>query len=294
MPAHAATPAATDPLASKLAEVDGWEPDTVAVGVTDARATLATHGPTDAVLWYASVSKPVSAYGVLLAAEQGALSLDEPVEVPDVPGVATVRHLLAHAGGLAHEPDGRHTEPERRRVYADWAYELLGDLVAARTGQAFERYLDDEVFAPLGMDRTLLGGPAGHGVHGPLDDLLRFARELLAPTLLPADRLASATEVAFPGLDGVVPGFGRQTPNDWGLGFERKGTKTDHWMGSRLPPETFGHFGLSGAFLWVDPTRGLATAELASMRFGPWAKQHWGPFNDALVEVLDRRAATVG
>jgi CubicO group peptidase (beta-lactamase class C family) len=277
----------TDRLADLLAEVEDWEPPIVAVGVTDANRTLATHGPTDEVLWYASVSKPVTAYGVLLAAEQGELSLDEPVELPGVEPGATVRHLLAHAGGLGPEPESRHTVPERRRVYADWAYEALGDLVAARTGLAFERYLDAEVFAPLGMARTHLGGPAGHGVHGPLEDLLRFARELLAPTLLPEAVLATATEVAFPGLDGVVPGFGRQTPNDWGLGFERKGTKTDHWMGTRLPASTFGHFGLSGAFLWVDPTRKVATAELASMRFGPWAKEHWGPFNDALVDLLD-------
>ena len=280
-------PAPPEQLSDLLAEVETWEPATVAVGVTDPDAPLATHGPTDEVLWFASVSKPVTAYGVLLAAEQGELSLDEPVEIPAGEPGPTVRHLLAHAGGLGPEPDSRHTTPERRRVYADWAYELLGDLVAARTGLAFERYLDAEVFAPLGMARTHLGGPAGHGIHGSLDDLLRFGRELLAPTLLSTDALAAAAQVAFPGLDGVVPGFGRQTPNDWGLGFEIKGSKTDHWMGTRLPEPTFGHFGLSGAFLWVDPTRQVAAAELADQRFGSWAKQHWGPFNDALVEVLD-------
>lgn len=280
-------PTRTDRVPDLLAQVETWEPTTVAVGVTDASDTLATHGPTQAVLWFASVSKPVTAYAVLLAAEQGEVSLDEPVEVPGGDPAVTVRHLLAHAGGLPPEPGGSFSEPGRRRSYADWAYELLGDLVADRTGMPFERYLDVEVFAPLGMARTHLGGPAGHGVHGTLEDLLRFARELLAPRLLSADLLAEATSVAFPGLDGVVPGFGRQTPNDWGLGFELKGSKSDHWMGTRLSERTFGHFGLSGAFLWVDPTRGLAAAELADQRFGPWAKERWGPFNDALVEVLD-------
>lgn len=273
-------------LADLLAEVDGWEPDLVAVGVTDAARTLATHGPSDTLLWFASVSKPITAYAVLLAADQGELALDEPVLVPGADPEVTVRHLLAHAGGLGHDPAGPFSAPGRRRVYADWGYELLGDLVATRTGLAFERYLDIEVFAPLGMGHTYLGGPAGHGVHGTLDDLLRFARELLAPTLLPAERLAEATEVAFPGLDGVVPGFGRQRPNDWGLGFELKGTKVDHWMGTRMSPRAFGHFGLSGAFLWVDPTRGVAAAELADRRFGPWAKEAWAPFNDALVELV--------
>lgn len=274
-------------LAEVLATTAAWEPDVVAVGMTDADTTLASRGPTDEVLWLASVSKPITAYGVLLAAQHGELALDEPVEVPGADPEVTVRHLLAHAGGLPPEPGGPGTTPGRRRSYADWAYELLGDLVASRVGLPFERYLDAEVFAPLGMSRTHLGGPAGHGVHGTLDDLLRFARELLDPELLAAGRLAEATTVAFPGLDGVVPGFGRQTPNDWGLGFELKGRKDDHWMGTRLSPRTFGHFGLSGAFLWVDPTRGVAAAELTDRRFGPWAKAAWGPFNDALVEVVD-------
>ena len=280
---------ATESLPELLAEVEDWEPSTVAVGVADATTTLATHGPTDEVLWFASVSKPLTAYAVLLAAEQGALRLDEPADVPFAPKGITVRHLLAHAGGLPRERGGPMTALERRRSYSDWAFELLGDLVASRVGLPFEEHLDLEVCRPLGMTRTRLGGPAGHGVHGTLGDLLRFARELLAPTLLEPDLLREATTVAFPGLDGVVPGFGRFAPNDWGLGFELKGSKgseQEHWMGTRLSPRTFGHFGLSGAFLWVDPDRQLAAAELADRQFGDWAREAWGPFNDRLVEVV--------
>ncbi len=273
-------------LAEVLGEVEAWEPTTVTVGVTTAERVLATHGPTDELLWFASVSKPLTAYGVLLASQQGEVRLDEPVDVPGGhPGV-TVRHLLAHPGGLPLHAGGPTMPVERRRSYSDWAYELLGDLVATRVGTSFEDHLELEVFDPLGMSRTRLGGPAGHGVHGTLDDLLRFARELLAPTLLEPSLLAEATSVAFPGLDGVVPGFGRHSPNDWGLGFELKGTKTDHWTGTRLSPRTFGHFGLSGSFLWVDPDRGLAAAELADRQFGPWARQAWGPFNDRLVTAV--------
>ena len=311
-------------LTDVLVEVETWEPPTVAVGVTSADGVLATYGPTDELLWFASVSKPITAYGVLLASQQGELRLDEPVEIPGgqdggqdgspggnnggSPGGhdgrsgshkghsgqdgnsshdgITVRHLLAHAGGLPLYAGGPRMPVERRRSYSDWAYELLGDLVASRVGSTFEDHLDLEVFGPLGMTRTRLGGPAGHGVHGTLDDLLRFARELLAPTLLEPSLLAEATSVAFPGLDGVVPGYGRHTPNDWGLGFELKGTKTDHWTGTRLSPRTFGHFGLSGSFLWVDPDRGLAAAELADREFGPWAREAWGPFNDRLVAAV--------
>ena len=51
-------------------------------------------------------------------------------------------------------------------------------------------------------------------------DLTRFAAELQAPTLVSPVTLQEATTVEFPGVDGVLPGFGRQKPNDWGLGFE--------------------------------------------------------------------------
>lgn len=286
---------AAAPLGELLAEVEGWGPSTVAVGVTDATTTLGAHGPSDEVLWFASVSKPLTAYAVLLAVQHGALWLDEPADVPFAPKGVTVRHLLAHAGGLPRERGGPMSAPERRRSYSDWAFELLGDLVAKRVGVPFEEHLDLEVCGPLGMTRTRLGGPAGHGVHGTLADLLRFARELLAPTLLEPDLLHAATTVAFPGLDGVVPGFGRCRPNDWGLGFELKGSTgskapgggpQDHWMGTRLSPRTFGHFGLSGSFLWVDPDRQVAAAELADRQFGDWAREAWGPFNDRLAELL--------
>ena len=276
----------THALHAVLAEVDVWEPDTVAVGVTDSEATLATRGPTDRRLWLASVTKLLSAYGVLLAAAQGHLRLDEPVEVPGTLEAVTVRHLLAHAGGLAATPGGNHRAPEERRIYADWGYGVLGELVEERVGLPFAEHLAIEVFEPLGMGSTTLEGAPGHGARGTVDDLLRFARELLVPALLPTAWLAEATSVAYPGLDGVVPGFGRRSPNDWGLGFEIKGAKSDHWMGSQLPPEAFGHFGRSGSFLWVDPTRGLAAAELADQEFGAWAREVWGGFNDRLVEAL--------
>ena len=293
------TPTTPQPaLGALLAEVERWEPPTVAIGVTDATTTLAAHGPTDQVLWFASVSKPLTAYAVLLAAQHRDLRLDEPADVPFGPAGVTVRHLLAHAGGLPLYAGGPMMPVERRRSYSDWAYELLGDLVATRVGVPLEEHLELEVFGPLGMTRTRLGGPAGHGVHGTLDDLLRFARELLAPSLLEPDLLTEATTVAFPGLDGVVPGFGRFTPNDWGLGFELKGSTgstggkattgstTDHWMGTQLSGRTFGHFGLSGSFLWVDPDRGVAAAELADRQFGPWAREAWGPFNDRLADAV--------
>ena len=47
---------------------------------------------------------------------------------------------------------------------------------------------------------------------------------------------AEATTVQFPGLDGVLPGFGVQRPNDWGLGFEIRDDKSPHWTGLANSP----------------------------------------------------------
>ncbi len=113
------------------------------------------------------------------------------------------------------------------------------------------------------------------GREGCLDDLVLLAGELLRPTLVSADTLAAATSVAFPGRAGILPGFGRQTPNDWGLGVELKDHKSPHWTATTGSPRTFGHFGQSGCFLWVDPVADLACCCLTDRPFGPWAASAW-------------------
>lgn len=270
-----------------LAEVDDWPPETVAVGVTDATATRATHGPTEGVLPFTSVTKPLTAYATLLAVQHGALHLDEPIgERAPVPE-ATVRHLLAHASGLPPNRDaGAVQAVARRRVYSDWGYELLGELVAERVGLPFAEHLQLEVLEPLGMTTTALDGSPAHATRGSVDDLLAFARELLAPQLLEPELHREATSPAFAELEGVVPGFGRQSPCPWGLGVEIKGSKQPHWTGEQLSASTFGHFGRSGSFLWVDPELGVAAAELADLDFDDWARQAWPGFNDRIVAAV--------
>jgi CubicO group peptidase (beta-lactamase class C family) len=272
-------------LADVLAEVDDWPVDTVGVGVTGAEATSATHGATDTVLPFASLTKPLAAYAVLIAVQDAAVHLDEPAGPDGAPEDITVRKLLAHASGLPLESDGLVGTPGRRRIYSNWGYELLGALVADRVGSSFAEHLQLEVLGPLGMSQTVLDGSPAYAARGTVTDLLAFARELLAPELLDDELHAMATTIAFPDLDGVVPGFGRQSPCDWGLGFEIKSGKDPHWTGTALDPSTYGHFGRSGSFLWVDPTRGLACAELADRDFEQWSKDLWPDFNDRVVET---------
>jgi CubicO group peptidase (beta-lactamase class C family) len=241
---------------------------------------LAARGDTTLLGDWASVTKILTALAVLVAVEDETVSLDEPAGPPG----STVRHVLAHASGLAYDNDQVLAPPGRRRIYSNRGFEVLGALVEDRAAMAFGGYLAEAVLDPAGMAGAGLHGSPAAGVTGTLDDLVQLARELLAPTVVSPATLAQATTVAFPGLAGRLPGFESHDPLDWGLGIEVRGTKWPHWTGRRNSPATFGHFGASGSFLWVDPGAGLACAVLSGQDFGPWAKEAWPALSDAVVE----------
>ncbi len=231
------------------------------------------------------MTKLLTAWATLVAVEEGTVELDEPAGPPG----STVRHLLAHASGLAFDEERTLAAPGQVRIYSNRGYEVLAEALAGRAEMPFERYLAEAVLDPLHMGLTRLEGTAAAGLVGSLDDLLLFAAELLDPTLVATETLTLATTVAFPGLAGVLPGIGRFDSLDWGLGFELRNAKSPHWTGRQNSAATFGHFGASGSFLWVDPQATLACAALSGRPFGPWALQAWPPFADAVLEELSGR-----
>src|SRR5918992_2770917 len=270
--------ALVSPRVEALRQIEAWPARHAAVGVVWAGGLRAVHGESEHVFPWASVTKPVVALAVLVAAEEGVVDLDEPAGPPG----STVRHLLAHASGLPLEAGPPLALPGRRRIYSNAGFEALAEHVAARAQMPFAEYLRAAVLAPLGLGARLVGSPPS-GMGGSLDDLLRVAGELLAPALVAPETQAEATEVAFPGLVGVLPGFGRQDPNDWGLGFELRDAKSPHWTGTRNSPRTFGHFGASGTFLWVDPEASVACVCLTDEEFGDWARAAWPRLADAVL-----------
>jgi CubicO group peptidase (beta-lactamase class C family) len=249
--------------------------------------TVEETGDRDTPYPWASVTKLLVALAVLLATEEGTLGLDDPAGPPG----STVRHLLAHASGLGPDSPRPLTAPGRRRIYSNIGFEVLADTLAHHSGMPFTDYLAQGVVLPLDMTRTELppGSSPASGARGPLRDLLVLAGELLVPRLVSPSSMAIATAVAFPGLAGVLPGFGRFDPCDWGLGLEIRDGKAPHWTGARNSPGTFGHFGQSGGFLWVDPEAEVACAALSDTSFGPWAVTAWPALADA---VIERWAAT--
>ena len=144
---------------------------------------------TDDRVQVGSVAKTLVATGVLQLVTSGRIELDAPLAryLPEVPienrwaqeSPLRVRHLLDHTGGLDDarmwqvfslraDPDAplrdgltrpggtvhlRH-RPGERFSYSNTGYLLLGMLIEAVTGTRYERWLDDELLAPLGMTRS--------------------------------------------------------------------------------------------------------------------------------------------
>lgn len=261
-----------------LRQIDEWPAANAAAFALSEGEVAGVHRRRERVFRWASVTKLVTALAALVAAEEGVVDLDEPAG----PEGSTVRHLLAHASGLPFEPGAPTGKPGQRRVYSNVGFETLAEQIALRAEMPFGEYLAAGVLRPLQMQAELRGSAAS-GLHGSLDDLLALARELQQPTLVAPETLGEATTVQFPGLAGVLPDFGRFDPLDWGLGFELRDAKDPHWTGTGNSPRTFGHFGGSGTFLWVDPEVSVALGVLTDLDFGPWAKEAWPQLSDAVL-----------
>ncbi len=148
------------------------------------RAFGEARGPETAFL-IASISKPMTAAGVMLLADRGKLALSDPVHkfIPEFAGgdreLVTVQHLLTHTSGL---PDMLAENTELRKRHAPLSdfvagacnapllfrpgtkvsYQSMGILLAAEIAQRvtrmpFRDFLRREIFVPLGMNETSLG-----------------------------------------------------------------------------------------------------------------------------------------
>lgn len=140
-------------------------------------------GP-DTAFDLASMSKQFTAMAVMILAERGKLSYDDPLSkfFPDFPAYAekvTVRSLLTHTSGLVdvisekwfrqgYEPTSREVaklftrepklkaEPGERFEYNNAGYLLLALIVEKASGQSFPMFMRQNVFKPLGMNHSLI------------------------------------------------------------------------------------------------------------------------------------------
>lgn len=155
----------------------GEAPWAASFGWADAEAGLPM--TLDAVFRVESISKPVTAWGLVHLAESGALDLDTPVQsylrswtLPAGVSPLTPRQLLSHTAGVGlgdygarYPPDGPRPSlaesleselvmlgpPGQAFAYSDTGYNLLEALVQEVTGEDFGAWMEEQVLLPLGM-----------------------------------------------------------------------------------------------------------------------------------------------
>lgn len=254
-------------------------PHPALVGVTGPDETLAVQGDSHEVMALASVTKPLSAWSALIAVDRGLVSLDDPAG----PEGSTLRRLFDHTSGLGMEAADRPRTPGERRIYSNAGIEALAEHVADAVGMDFAVWTRQQLLAPLGMTSTEFDGRPSADARASITDLLAFAREVLRPNLISEELSDEALAVSHGGLRGIVPGYGPYADCVWGLGFELKGAKEPHWMGSSLPSDAAGHFGARGSFLFIDRSRDLAAAFLSGVVFDEHHKRVWPGLTDEIV-----------
>ena len=143
----------------------------------------------DMVFRLGSITKQFTAAAILMLAEEGKLSLQDPIEkhlagYPTQGHVITIEHLLTHTSGIQSYTDmpgwmtsriqgpmtvtelvdGFKKEPMQFAPGEKWAYNnsgyvLLGAIVEKASGKTYEAFVRERIFQPLGMtasyyDRT--------------------------------------------------------------------------------------------------------------------------------------------
>jgi len=130
----------------------------------------------------ASVSKQFTTMAIMLLAEEGRLSYDDPLvdwlpALDGYPGV-TIRHLMQHLGGLPDYYDDVPDDSERlsnadvevllaeraspvfapgeRYEYSNPGYEMLANVIERASGMPFADFMRERVFRPAGMRGTLV------------------------------------------------------------------------------------------------------------------------------------------
>ncbi len=178
-----------------VAVVEGGEPAWAeGFGVADPATGAAATAETPYSL--ASVTKPITATGLMVLVDRGKLDLDAPANAsfeggplrvlgddrPDAADAITIRRLASHTAGLpthwSFYYDGReppsplatartygfaYREPGTAWEYSNLGFGLLGFATEAAAGEPWAAFLDREVFRPLGMAHTVADGGPGPG-----------------------------------------------------------------------------------------------------------------------------------
>ena len=277
----------------------------------------------DSIFWIASMTKPITATAVLMLQDEGKLSVDDPVEkhlpafkdlktADGKPVRLTIRHLLTHTSGLGEATPAEarviqdlaglipiyvgkpvQFEPSSKWTYCQSGINTAARIVEVASGVPFDQFVEQRLFAPLGMKDTtfypaegqlprlatsyrkdkgeltptnvsILYGkaptsrdryPAANGgLFSTAADYSRFCRMILNGGELDGKRYVKPGSVAL--MTSVQSGdlkTGFTPGNGWGLGWCI--TREPQGITAMFSPGTFGHGGAYGTQAWIDPVK---------------------------------------
>ena len=238
----------------------------------------------DRVFELASVTKPLVARAAHVAVEEGVVDLDTAAGPPG----STVRHLLAHASGLAMLSDRVLAKPGTRRDLFELRLRRARRNPAAGVGDRV-RPLPHRRRCANRWPWRAPGWTAAprRPVSAPTStvaDLAAFAGDLLRPSTVSAQLHAEAITVQFRRVWTVCcPDTGCSGPTIGGW-VSRSGIRNPRIGRARATrSRTYGHFGQSGGFIWADPESDLALVVLTDRDFGDWALDIWPAICDAVI-----------
>lgn len=311
----------------------------------------------DAIFRIASMTKPITATAMLILQDEGKLSVSDPVSkyIPQFKDVAmktgppkrplTIRDLMTHTSGvslrrgvkgagggeatLAEIAVAAAKAPLRFEPGSKWQYSggltVCGRIIEVVSGKAYDAFLRDRIFQPLGMKDTtfvlskaqaarlavmyepgqdpkslVASGrfakanpterhtpqPSG-GLFSTAADMGRFYQMILNNGELDGARIVSAKAVKE--MTTLKTGdlkTGFTPGNGWGLGWCI--VRKPQGVTSMLSSGTFGHGGAYGTQGWVDPKRGMIfVLMIQRVRFGNSdGSEIRGAFQQAAVDTL--------
>jgi CubicO group peptidase (beta-lactamase class C family) len=257
-----------------------------------------------------SITKTMTALLIMQCRDDGLLSLNDAVG-KHLPGIAfgdlTIRHLLAHSGGMNAEPEGPWWErnpgvsfdeltaamndsqaagpADRRHHYSNLGYGLLGEIVARLRGASWLELVRERVLDPLEMRRTTYfpESPSAEGfsVH-PFSGQLDAEPAYDSGAMAPAGQLWSTIEdlaryAAF-WIDPVHEVLRRESVEEMAAPVAsdpREGLNASYGLGLRLiaddPHLLIGHTGSMPGFLaglFVDRVRRVGAVTLGNATYG--------------------------
>lgn len=279
----------------------------------------------------ASLTKPMVAMATMLLAERGALGLNQRIgdffpECRDpAKRLMTLRHLLTHTSGLpdmlpnnfelrkSHAPHSAFVDETLRAElnfpvgrgtqYQSMGYALLASVIEKAAGVPCPDFMRQEIFEPLGMNRTWLGlppamqqetniaeirvpeeqqgqddwnwnspywralGASWGGILSTTSDLSRFLETMLSQdSLFSQQTILEATTNRLDDFP-LVSESDRRT-RGWGMGWRLNWKEHRSSLCELMPATTCGHWGATGTLFWFDRSSEIGVVILSNQPVG--------------------------